>query len=94
MKAMVVRIGRAVTAARTEKIIPAPLHVARGRPPNACTPSAFDFATFGKLPPTRQRWQLGDVARYASSFIKRQPLSGFSIALIGVTVHISQALSV
>jgi hypothetical protein len=29
-------------------------------------------------------WQLGDVAGYPTRFIKRQPLRGFSIALIGV----------
>jgi hypothetical protein len=36
--------------------------------------------------------QLGDVARYASSFVKRQSLGGLSIALVGVAVHISDGL--
>ena len=31
---------------------------------------------------------------YASSFIKRQPLSGFSIALVGVTIHIGDILPI
>ena len=43
---------------------------------------------------SQQLWQLGDVARYASSFIQRQPIAGLSIALIGMTVHIGEGLSV
>jgi len=46
------------------------------------------------IPFSEQAWQLGDVARYASSFIERQPLAGFSIALVGMTVHTGQGLSV
>ena len=38
--------------------------------------------------------QLGDVARYASSFIKRQPLSSFGIALVGMTIHIGDSLPI
>src|SRR5262249_32897149 len=48
----------------------------------------FPFVAF------QPRGQLGDVRRYASSFVKRQPLGSFSIALIGVTVHIGDRLSV
>ena len=38
--------------------------------------------------------QLRNVARYASSFVERQPVSGFSIALVGMTVHVGNALPV
>jgi hypothetical protein len=34
------------------------------------------------------------VARYPPSFIERQPLRGFSIALVGVAVDIGESLSV
>ena len=41
---------------------------------------------------SQQLWQLGDVARYAPSLIKRQPLSGLSIALVGAAIHVSDGL--
>ena len=41
-----------------------------------------------------QAWQLGDVARYPSCLIERQPLRGFSIALVGVAVDVTEALAV
>jgi hypothetical protein len=44
--------------------------------------------------PCRVRWQLRNVARYASSFIKSQCVGDSSIAWIGIAVDISQALSV
>ena len=42
----------------------------------------------------KQGWQLGDVARYASSLIKGQRLGDLSIALIGGAVDIGEALTV
>jgi hypothetical protein len=45
-------------------------------------------------PLAEQLRQLGDIARYASSLIKSQRVGDSSIARIGMTVHISQALSV
>jgi hypothetical protein len=44
------------------------------------------FLIHGKVAPLESR-QLRNVARYAPSFIKRQPFRGFGIALVGVTVH-------
>src|SRR6516165_1675016 len=41
-----------------------------------------------------QHRQLSDIARYASSFIKSQPIGNLSIALVGVTVDISEGLPV
>ena len=37
----------------------------------------------------KQVWQLGDVARYASRFIKSQRLGDCSIALVGMAVDIA-----
>jgi hypothetical protein len=37
-----------------------------------------------QIAPFEQAWQLGNVARYASSFIKSEALGYFSIALVGV----------
>jgi hypothetical protein len=45
-----------------------------------------------QIAPFEQAWQLGNVARYASSFIKSEALGYFSIALVGVASHISESL--
>ena len=42
-------------------------------------------------PFAQQAWQLRNVARYASSFIKRQSISDVSIALVGMVVHVGLA---
>jgi hypothetical protein len=47
--------------------------------------------TYKQLP-FEQVAELRNVARYASSLIKRQPLGGFSIALVGIAVHIGDRL--
>jgi hypothetical protein len=39
-------------------------------------------------------WQLGDVARYAPSFIERQRLGDWSIARIGMAVEVTEALAI
>ena len=45
-----------------------------------------------QIAPFEHAWQLGNVARYASSFIKSEALGYFSIALVGVAIHISESL--
>ena len=52
-------------------------------------PTAHQLAALAK-----QRWQLRNVARYASRFIKTQRVSDSSIARIGVAIDISEGLSV
>jgi len=43
---------------------------------------------------TEWLWQLGDVVRYASSFVKTRRVGDSSTARIGITVHIRDALPV
>ena len=42
----------------------------------------------------KQVWQLGDVARYAPSFIESQPVGSLCIVRIGMAVDISDCLFV
>jgi hypothetical protein len=58
----------------------------RTKLPNSCRPPTGTDASTASA---EQRWQLGDVAGYPTRFIKRQPLRGFSIALIGVYALLS-----